>query len=342
MEKQDARFLTQDAQEDLRRRVTAAVKGGMSQAEAARTFGVSRQSVNTWMKRVSEGGTRKLKTGRRGRPPVKRFLPHQAATAVRLITDRCPDQLKLPFALWTREAVAKLLEQRFGVKVSVWTAGRYLAHWGFTPQKPVRRAYEKDPEAVEQWLREEYPAIRARAKQDGAEIHWGDEMGVRSDHQTGCTWGRKGQTPVVPGTGRRFGCNMISTITNRGRLSFMVFKERFNARVFVRFLKRLAKQVGRPLVLIVDSHPAHRAQMTKRWLERNQGLIKMHFLPPYSPELNPDELLNQDVKSNAVGRRRAADQIELISNVRGYLRSTQKTPHIVQSYFQEEHVRYAL
>ncbi len=342
MNKRDARFLSPHAQEDLRRRVVAAVRGGMYQAEAARTFGVSRQSVNNWIKRVRSGGLRCLRSGRRGRPPVQRLAPHQAATVVRLISDRCPDQLKLPFALWTREALAELLARRFGVKVSVWTAGRYLRRWGFTPQKPVRRAYEKDPEAVRQWLREKYPAIRARAKREGAEIHWGDEMGLRSDHQAGRSWSRRGQTPVIPGTGKRFGCNMISTITNRGRLYFMVFKERFNAGVFIRFLKRLLRQVGRKVVLIVDEHPGHKAHETTRWLKVHGKKIQLYFLPPYSPELNPDELLNQDVKTNAVGRRRAIDQADLMSNVRGYLRSTQKMPHVVRSYFQEEHVRYAL
>ena len=314
----------------------------MYQAEAARTFGVSRQSVNNWIKMVRSGGLRCLRSGRRGRPPVQRLAPHQAATVVRLISDRCPDQLKLPFALWTREALAELLARRFGVKVSVWTAGRYLRRWGFTPQKPVRRAYEKDPEAVRQWLREKYPAIRARAKRDGAEIHWGDEMGLRSDHQAGRSWSRRGQTPVIPGTGKRFGCNMISTITNRGRLYFMVFKERFNSGVFIRFLKRLLRQVGRKVVLIVDEHPAHKAHKTTRWLKVHGKQIQLYFLPPYSPELNPDELLNQDVKTNAVGRRRAIDQADLMANVRGYLRSTQKMPYVVRSYFQEEHVRYAL
>lgn len=342
MTKQDARFLSSRAQEDLRRRVVVAVRGGMYQAEAARTFGVSRQSVNNWMKRCRLGGLRRLRSGRRGRPPVQRLAPYQAATAVRLITDRCPDQLQLSFALWTREAVGELLARRFGVQVSVWTVGRYLRRWGFTPQKPVRRAYERDPEAVRRWLREKYPAIRARAKRHGAEIHWGDEMGLRSDHQAGRSWGRRGQTPVIPGTGRRFGCNMISTITNRGRLCFMVFKERFNARVFIRFLKRLLRQVGRKVVLIVDEHPAHKARETTRWLKGQGEQIQLYFLPPYSPELNPDELLNQDVKTNAVGRRRAIDQADLMANVRGYLRSTQKMPHVVRSYFQEEHVRYAL
>jgi transposase len=342
MKTQDARFLSPQAQEDLRRRVVAVVVDGMYQAEAARTFGVSRQSVNNWMKKYHFGGLRRLRGGRRGRPSVQRLAPHQAATAVRLISDRCPDQLKLPFALWTREAVGELLARQFGVQVSVWTVGRYLRRWGFTPQKPVRRAYERDPEAVRQWLREKYPAIRARAKRDGAEIHWGDEMGLRSDHQAGRSWGRRGQTPVIPGTGKRFGCNMISTITNRGRLYFMVFKERFNARVFIRFLRRLRRQVGRKVILIVDEHPAHKAGEMTRWLKSQEKHLQMYFLPPYSPELNPDELLNQDVKTNAVGRRRAVDQADLVANVRGYLRSTQKMPGVVRSYFQEEHVRYAL
>jgi transposase len=342
MKTQDARFLSPHAQEDLRRRVVAAVRGGMYQAEAARTFRVSRQSVNNWMKKYRSGGLRRLRGARRGRPSVDRLAPHQAATAVRLISDRCPDQLKLPFVLWTREAVGELLARRFGVQVSVWTVGRYLHRWGFTPQKPLRRAYERDPELVRKWLQEKYPAICARAKRDGAEIHWGDEMGLRSDHQAGRSWGRRGQTPVIPGTGRRFGCNMISTITNRGRLYFMVFKERFTARVFLRFLKRLRRQVGRKVILIVDEHPVHKAGETTRWLRKQEKNLQMYFLPPYSPELNPDELLNQDVKTNAVGRRRAIDQADLMANVRGYLRSTQKMPHVVRSYFQEEHVRYAL
>jgi transposase len=339
--KKDARFLSPHAQEDLRRRVVAAAIGGMNQAEAARIFGVSRQSVNNWMKKCRSGGLRCLRAARRGRPSVQRLAPHQAATAVRLISDRCPDQLRLPFALWTREAVVELLARRFGIKISVWTAGRYLRHWGFTPQKPVRRAYEKNPEVVQCWLLEKYPAIQAQAKRDRAEIHWGDEMGLRSDHQAGRSWGRRGQTPVIPGTGKRFGCNMISTITNRGRLYFMVFKERFNARVFIRFLKRLRRQVGRKVILIVDEHPAHKAGETTRWLKSQEKHLQMYFLPPYSPELNPDELLNQDVKTNAVGRRRAVDQPDLMANVRGYLRSTQKMPDVVRSYFQEEHVRYA-
>src|SRR5437879_5937540 len=233
----DARSLPAIAQEDLRRKVVNAVVDGMSQTEAARLFGVSRVAVNGWVKRVRDGGARALKARPQGRPKGSRLAPHQAAMVVRLILGRCPDQMKLPFALWTRAAVQLLLKQRCGLAVSVWTVGRYLQHWALTPQKPLRRAYEQNPEAVERWLEEEYPAIRARAKRECAQILWGDEMGLRSDHQAGRSYGRRGQTPVIPGTGQRFRCNVISTLSNRGDLAFMVFRESFTVPVFLRFLR---------------------------------------------------------------------------------------------------------
>lgn len=338
---QDARRLPPNAQEDLRRRVVAAVRDGMSKAQTARVFGVSRMAVHNWTEAVEEGGLRALKPKRRGRPPQPRLKAHQMATTVRILTSGCPDQLRLPFALWTREAVGELLHRRFGLQVSVWTVGRYLKAWGFTPQKPVRRAYERDPRAVRQWLKEEYPTIHALAKAQRAEIHWGDEMGIRSDHQAGRSYGRRGQTPVIPGTGRRFGCNVISTITNRGALAFMVFTARFTARVFLKFLRRLVRLRDRKVFVIIDGHPAHKAAVVLRWIASMKGRIRLFFLPPYSPDLNPDELLNQDVKSNAVGRRRPEDKQELMADVRGYLRSTQRRPDIVQNYFREEHVSYA-
>ena len=313
----------------------------MKKSVAARTFGVSRTAIDRWLGIVELGNIASLKSKKRGRPKGSRLAPHQAATIVRLITDRCPDQLKLPFALWTRAAVQQLLAERFGLEVSVWTVGRYLAKWNLTPQKPLRRAYERDPVAVRRWLEEEYPGIRRQAKAQKAEIHWGDQMGLRSDHQAGTSYGRRGRTPVIPGTGQRFRCNMMSTITNRGHLSFMVFKERFTAAVCIRFLRRLVRQAGRKVFLILDRHPVHRSAKVKRWLAANAGKIVLFFLPGYSPDLNPDEFLNQDVKSNALGRRRPATQSEMIKGVRAYLRSTQRQPEIVKRYFHAEPVRYA-
>jgi transposase len=341
MKTRDTRCLSPSAQEALRFRVVLAIRGGMKKAVAARTFGVSRTAIDRWLRVVEFGNITSLKSKPRGRPKGSRLAPHEAATTVRLITDRCPDQLKLPFALWTREAVQQLLADRFGLEVSVWTVGRYLAKWNLTPQKPLRRAYERDPVAVQHWLDEEYPAIEKQAKTQKAEIHWGDQMGLRADHQTGTSYGRRGQTPVVPGTGQRFRCNMMSTITNRGELSFMVFKENFNGAVFIKFVRRLLRLRKRKVLLIVDRHPVHLSAEVKRWLARHAERMELFFLPGYSPDLNPDEFLNQDVKSNALGRQRPATRSEMIDGVRSYLRSTQRQPAIVKSYFQAESVRYA-
>ena len=184
--------------------------------------------------------------------------------------------------------------------------------------------------------------MRAEAKAEKAEIHWGDEMGLRSDHQAGTTYGRKGATPVVPGTGQRWRANMISSITGRGSLRFMVFKRRFSGRVFIDFMSRLVRQAGRKIYLIVDGHPAHKGREVTRWLAGREERIRLILLPAYSPDLNPDEFLNNDVKANAVGRRRASSQDDMIADVRGYLRSTRKQPAIVQSYFHAPSVQYAM
>jgi transposase len=344
MGKQDARSLPAKAQEDLRRRVVEALQKGLLQTEAARFFGVARGTVSRWMGLVERAGRRALKARRRGRPPVSRLAPHQAATTVRYIVGGCPDQLSLPFALWTREAVQALLSRKFDLEVSVWTVGRYLRAWGLTPQKPVRRAYEQNPAAVRKWLEEEYPAIRELARQEQAHIHWLDEMGLRSDHQAGRSYGRRGQTPVVLGTGQRFRCNMISSITNRGRLAFMIFRQRFTARVFLNFLRRLlrlTRKTRRNVFLIADGHPVHKSRSVNQWLAEHAAQLRIFWLPSYSPELNPDELLNQDVKTNALGRVRPVNVQEMMSNVRSYLRITQARPKLVKNYFRERHVQYA-
>ncbi|NJR53703.1 MAG: IS630 family transposase, partial [Acaryochloris sp. CRU_2_0] len=313
MKLKDARHLSADAQEALRYRVVNAIENGMSKSEAARFFSVSRTAVHHWTKVVNEQGAKALKAKKRGRRFSSRLAPHQAATTVRLITKKCPDQLGLPFALWTRESVAQLLEQRYGVSVSVWTVGRYLKRWGLTPQKPLRRAYEQDPKALKQWLESDYPAIVKLAKQQGAQIHWGDEMGLRSDDQTGRSYGKRGQTPVVPGTGQRFRCNLISTLTNHGTLSFKLFTQNFNGNVMLDFLRRLIRQIPQKVFLIVDKHPVHLSAKVNRWLDKHTHEIRMFLLPSYSPELNPDELLNHDVKANAVGRKRARTNSEMMA-----------------------------
>lgn len=342
MKFKDARSLPAIAQEDLRRKAVKAVLDGKKQVEVAKLFGVTRQAVGKWVRAFRGGGANELKLKPKGRPKGGALLPWQAAQIVKAIINRNPNQLKLPFYLWTREAVGQLIERKFAIRLSKWTVGRYLKRWGFTPQKPMRRAFEQNPDEVKNWLEDEYPAIKEQAKSEKADIFWGDEMGLRSDHSTGRTYSRCGQTPIIQGTGKRFGCNMISAITNRGRLNFMVFKNRFQSDVFLEFLRRLVRQSKRKVFLIVDRHPVHRSRKVRKWLEKKVSHIRLFLLPSYSPELNPDEMLNQDVKSNSVGRKRAENQKKLISNVRSYLRSRQRKPYIVKKYFQEKHVRYAI
>jgi transposase len=341
MKMRDARTLPSIAQEDLRWKVLRAIVKGEKQVEAAQLFGVTRQAVGKWVKKYREGGARALRAKKRGRPSKGSLLPWQAAQIAKAVVHRYPEQLKLPFYLWTREAVAELIERKFVIRLSRWTVGRYLAQWGFTPQKPMRKAFEQDPEQVRRWLEEKYPEIRRLARQKKAEIYWGDEMGLRSDHACGRSYGRCGETPVIPGTGKRFGCNMVSAITNRGRLYFMIFKHRFQGEVFTEFLRRLVRQISRYVFLIIDQHPVHIAAKVKKWLKKHEDRIQVFYLPSYSPELNPDENLNQDVKSNAVGRRRPHDQKEMIRQVRSYLYGRQRRPQLVKKYFEAKSVRYA-
>jgi transposase len=341
MEIRDARSLPSLAQEDIRMKVLKAVQEGIKQVEAAELFGITRQAVGRWVKKYREGGEKALRAKKKGRPKGKSLEPWQAAQIAKAIVDHHPEQLKMPFYLWTRDAVAELIEKRFGIGLSRWTVGRYLSRWGFTPQKPIRKAFEQDPEKVRYWLEAKYPEIQKEAIQQKAEIFWGDEMGLRSDHAAGRSYGRKGQTPVIPGTGQRFKCNMISVITNRGKLYFMIFKEGFSAKTFIDFLNRLVRQISHPIFLIIDRHPVHRSSQVQKWLKIKEKRIRFFWLPPYSPKLNPDENLNQDVKSNALGRRRPHTQEELVENVRSYLYSRQRKPQIVKKYFHGRKVRYA-
>jgi transposase len=323
-------------------RAVEVVKAGMGKSMAAEVFGVSRRAVSRWMRADRQGGKEALKAKPRGRPRGGgKLKPWQCATIVNLITDRYPDQLKLPFYLWTRQAVGQLIEQRFGIRYSVYQVGRYLKQWGFTVQKPGRKAFEQCSWEVQNWLENEYPIIKRQAKAENAEIQWCDEMGVRSDAASARCFSPKGQTPIVLGPGKRFGCNMISSISNRGTLRFMVFTDRFNTDVMLRFLKRLLKQMERKVFLIVDGHPVHRGRAVKKFVAEKKDQIQMFHLPAYSPELNPDEMLNQDVKTNAVRRKPAATQSGMVRNLRCYLRSRQRQPELVKRYFHAPTVRYA-
>ena len=344
MADEDARSLPAAAQAALRTRAVRAVLDGMTQAQAARVLGVHPNAVNRWIKRYREGGWDGLSERRRGRRAGEQpaLAEPQQQEIIALVRESTPDQLGLPGFLWTRDAVGELIGQRYGLGLARTTVGGYLRGWGFSPQKPQHRALEQNPAAVARWLSEEFPAICAQAKREGGVVLWLDEMGIRSDAAAGRSWAPVGQTPVIKRTGKRFGVNMLSAISNAGRLRFRLFTGSFNGPVFIDFLGRLLRDCGgRKVHLILDGHPVHHAKLVSAWVGRHAERIELHFLPGYSPELNPVELLNHDVKANAAGRRRPRSASELRDELHGYLRRRQRQPQVLVRFFNHPTTRYA-
>ena len=258
-----------------------------------------------------------------------------------MITDKTPDQLKMPFALWTRRAVCELVEESFGIPLPERTCGEYLKRWGFTAQRPARRNYEQNPEAVRRWMQEQYPEVAKRAKEQGAEIHWGDETGVRNDCAHGRGFSPKGKTPVTNSSSKRFSMNMISSVTNQGKVRWMIYRNSFNGAVFINFLRRLTKDAGRKVILIVDNLRVHHCAPVKAWVAEHSDLIELVFLPSYSPERNPDEYLNGDLKASLGRKPSPRNQQALENNLKSHMRMLSKSPTRVAAYFQAQHVRYA-
>lgn len=349
MPEADARSLSQDAQEALRRRgVKLVVEDGWSYVAAAEALGVSDRTVGLWVRRFRREGAGSLPKRRRGR----RAGEQQALTGAQqqqitaLIVGKCPEQLQIPGLLWTRAAVQRLIELRTGVSLEITTVGRYLKAWGFTLKKPSRRALEQDPVVVKAWLEDVYPDLERKAKAEGALILWGDESGIRMhDLIPQAGYALKGQRAVARIAGRRAGANMISAIANGGQMSFRVFDGRFTADVFIDFLARLIKtHPGRKIYLVVDNHSTHHAKKVRQWLARDgrSERLELIFLPAYSPELNPDENLNQDLKRHLRATPdRPTDRATLLTAIRRFLRSLQRQPARVSSYFNGEHVTYA-
>jgi transposase len=344
MSNEDARSLPGAAQAALRKRAVQAVLDGMTQAQAARVFGVHPNAVHRWMKHYRDGGWAALSQRRRGRRAGEQaaLSASQQQQVIALVRDSTPDQLGLAGFLWTRDAVAELIAQRYGIRLARTTVGAYLRSWRFSPQKPQRRALEQNPAVVARWLAEEYPAIRAQARREGGVVVWLDEMGVRSDYAAGRSWAPVGRTPVIKRTGKRFGVNLISAISASGLLRFRLFEGSFRGPVLVDFLRRLVGDLaGRKVHLILDGHPVHHAKLVSGWVAQRPTRVELHFLPGYSPELNPVELLNHDVKANAAGRRRVRTVVELTGELRAYVRRRQRHPEVVAGFFAHPDTRYA-
>jgi transposase len=337
----DTRTLPATDLEAIRRRAIEQVLGGMRQAAAAREAGVREATMSLWMQRYRENGPEGLVDRKRGRPRTA-LTSKQEVRLRKKIEGKTPGQLRLDFALWTTDAILELIHVLYRKRVSKSTVHRLLFSWGFTPKKGTRRAWQQDNVAVAKWTTEEYPAIARRAKRENGRIFWGDETGVRSDDGTTVGWSPKGEPAIMSANGRRWSCNVISAIDNEGGLAFQVFKGGFKVPVFIGFLKRLIEHgKGRKIFLILDQHPVHKSKAVQSWVEERDDEIEIFFMPGYSPELNPDEYLNHDLKSQTVRKRPPEDGAHLISMVRGHLRSRQRTPNIVRNFFRAPFIRYA-
>lgn len=293
-EKIDARKLPREVIEEKRRQSKRLRERGMTRKEIGEIVGVHADTVGRWLKLDKH----QLKVNRGGRQlgQARHLTEAQEKAIQKKIIDKTPDQLKMSYALWTRKAVMELIQQDTGIKMPIRTVGEYLKRWGFTPLKPMKSAYEQNPNAVENWLKEEYPAIKKRAKKANAEIYWGDETGMRSDSQHGRGYAPKGKTPVVRLNVNRTSMNMISAITNQGKVRFRVFDCTMNADILIDFCKRLIKPSTRKIFFILDNLRVHHAKVFKEWLTEHEDEIEIFYLPSYSPELNPDEYLNCDLK----------------------------------------------
>jgi transposase len=339
----DFRKLNPTIQAELRRVAVAMVEGGKTRLEAAASVGVNRRFVGQWVEAARRSGDAALEGGRRGRRPgeQKTLSPRQEQRIRRLIAERCPDQLKLPFSLWTREAVGVLIERETGVRLSASALGRTLRDWEFTAQRPAHRATERREPKVRAWLQHEYPAIAARAKAENAEIHWADETGLSNQANYGRSFAPKGKTPVLPRPAARVSQSMISSLTNRGTLRFMVYDGALTAATFLVFLRRLVQGAGRKLFVIVDNLRVHRAKRVTAWTRANAERIELFYLPPYAPEHNPDEFLNNDVKQAMARQPVPRDKASLKAGLTSYMRGLQRRPAKVRAFFQAATVRYA-
>jgi len=337
------RKLPAAAQEERRRQVIGLRQAGLTYRAIAAQAGLSRTGAIDICRRFAAEGAKGLVSKPRGRKPDEQRLPDaaQEAEVQGLIRRHTPDELGLPFALWSRAAVGALIARRCGVALAVRTVGKYLARWGFTAQKPIRRAYEQDPAAVRRWLRREYPAIVARARQAQGVIFWGDETGLRSDDVRGRSYAPRGRTPLVRVCHRRAGLSLLSAVANRGELRWMVVDGAVKAPDLIRFLRRLVRDARRKVFLILDRLQAHRARLTRDWLAEHRSEIEVFHLPAYSPELNPDEGVNADLKQAVPRRAPARSQQQLKRATTSHMRSLSKRPKRIRAIFRHRQFRYA-
>jgi transposase len=339
MRDDDGRKLDHKTLEQLRLRAVRQIEQGAHPEDVAAALGMTRAAVYGWLAKYREGGLEALKARPvPGRPPS--LSGAQLQRIYTLVVSNDPRQLQFPFALWTRAMVRELIRREFAVRLSEVSVGRLLRKLGLSPQRPLYRAYQQNPEAVAHWKAETYPAIRAEAARVGATIYFVDEAGVRSDYHAGTTWAPVGQTPVVAATGDRFGINLISAVAAKGKLRFAAYEGSLNGPVFIDFCHRLLADTPGPAFLVLDGHPVHRSKAVKAFAASTNGRLRLFFLPGYAPELNPDEWVWKHVKHDRVGRAGVTGPEDLKAKALAALHRLQKLPEVIRSFFRDPSLRY--
>jgi transposase len=339
----DARQLSEEALEVLRLRALRGIELGYSEIDLAELLGVRNETISRWWTAYAANGLAALPSGHRGRPLGSgRLLSDPQAQRIRECIDfYAPEQLGIAHAPWTRRAVRDLIRNEFDVDLAERTVGEYLRRWGYTSKKPSRHARRQDPDEVERWLAETYPAIEAQAERENAEIPWADEVGVAADHHPGCGYARAGERATIEVPGPHIRVNQISAISNEGTVRFMTYKGSLNAAVFLVFLTKLIEKAPRKILLIADRLQAHKTPAVQAWVEAHREQIEVFYLPAYSPELNPVEYLNNDMKGTVNEAGLPADRETLQGRLLGFMKHLAGVPNHVISYFLHPWTQYA-
>lgn len=335
----DGRTLSHETSETIRIMAVKRVKEGERPSAVMKSYGLCRTTVYRWLRAEKRGGEEVLRSRRStGRKP--KLTEKQKLKVRAWINGKDPRQFGFDFGLWTRNIVAKLIEERMGIRLGVTAVGRILAEMGITPQKPLRRAYERDPEAIAKWKTTTYRKLKTRAKRRKAKIFFLDEAGVRSDQVLGRTWGVKGETPEVPTSGKRQSINAISAVNERGEFWWKSYSSRFNSTLFIELLKSFMKHRKSPVMLVLDGHPSHRSKMVAKYVQSLKGRLEFHFLPGYAPELNPDEFVWNYLKKEGVSKKPLKKDESLKNRVEDDLSAIQSRPDLVRSFFYAPSVAY--
>lgn len=338
--KQDARKLDHKTLEEMRIRAVRQVQSGVSPEDITRSLGLSHPTIYNWLASYRDGGMQALKAKPvPGRP--SRITGPMMKWIYDTIVQKSPLQFRFKFALWTREMIREVIFKKYKLRLGLSSVSRLLKQLGLSCQRPIFKAWQQNEQQVKNWLKKVFPKLKARAKKEKADIFFADEAGVRSDFHSGTTWAPVGQTPVVAATGARFSVNMVSAVSPRGDFRFMVVEGSVTAGIFIEFMKRLLVGSKKKIFLIVDGHPTHRSKKAKEFVASMCGEIELFFLPPYSPELNPDELAWNVLKNGIVGKSTVKDRSELKSKVISGLRKIQKNPEKVKAFFQHPKTQYA-